>query len=133
MIAAAGCDSVGTDVRPLDDVLVVSVVADDPMAQPVLAFVTEGVPGCATPIAHRTRVGSDRLTVEVEGLEVSTGPECLALIPSWFSVTIPRWAAEGVDVEVHHRGETDRYRILYGDEGPALAAVRTSVTRPGPR
>ncbi|WP_412067951.1 hypothetical protein [Rubrivirga sp. IMCC43871] len=132
-LAVAGCDTVRPDVVPLDDVLVVDVVAADPAVPPALTFVTEGTPGCATPVAYRTRVSRDVLTVEVNGLEVPTGPTCRALIPSSFAVAVPTTTASALGVEVRHRGVTDRYEVRHGEDGLVLVPVRTSATRPGPR
>ncbi|WP_412063519.1 hypothetical protein [Rubrivirga sp. IMCC45206] len=132
-LAVAGCDTVRPDVVALDDVLVVDVVAADPAVLPALTFVTEGAPGCATPVAYRTRVSRDVLTVEVDGLEVPTGPTCRAFIPSSFAVAVPTTTASALDVEVRHRGETDRYEVRYADGGLELVPVRTSATRAGPR
>ena len=134
LLSLAGCDSLGTDIVALDDVLVVDLVAVSPTSPPVLGFVTEGTPGCATPIAYETRVASDVLTVEVEGLEITRGPTCLALIPSSFTVALPSTRYGGpLTVDVRHRGETDRYTVQFDGEGPVLVPVHTSVTRPGPR
>ncbi len=123
----AGCDSTGADVVALDDVLVVDLV-EGPVAS--VRFVTEGTPGCYQPIAHRTQVARDLLTVDVDGLEVETGPVCRAITPSSFVVALPPGASR---VEVRHRGRADAYAVRYQDDARVLVPVRTSVTRPGPR
>lgn len=134
LLSLAGCDSLGGDVVALDDVLVVDLVAAGGTAPPALAFVTEGVPGCATPIVYQTRVARDVLTVEVDGLQVETGPTCRALIPSGFTVALPSTRYGGpLAVEIRHRGETDRYRVQFGAGGLVLVPIHTSQTRLGPR
>ena len=128
-LLVGGCDASSGPVS-LDDVLVLDVVAGAPA---VVAFTTEGTPGCYVPIAHRTRVVGTVVSVEVDGLDVAAGYPCRAITPSSFAVALPMGVAGDLRIEVRHRGETDAYVVRGGDDGPVLDPVRTSVTRLGPR
>ena len=127
LLALVGCDGLEDGLAPLEDVLVVDLESD---AAPVVRLTTEGTPGCATPIAYRTRAKLGVLTVEVGGLEVETGPTCRALIPSSLAVALPPGARA---LEVRLRGARDRYGVRNTQDGLVLVPIRTTVTRPGPR
>lgn len=127
---AAGCDSVGSGLTPLADVLVVDVSDTSPLT---VSFVTEGRPGCYVPIAHRTRAIGTTLSVEVDGLDHDAASPCRALTPSAFAVAVPMGVQGDLRLEIRHRGQTDVYDLRSGLAGWYLDPVRQSVTRLGPR
>lgn len=121
----AGCDSGGPAV---EDDLIVTWVSDG--SGPRVRLETERYSTCPPPLAVRSDADDERLRIVVEGLSGPPGA-CDAEGVSTAEVPI-RVRLGSYDVEVVHRGRTDLYRATNGVVF-SFEAVRTSVTRPGPR
>lgn len=130
LLAVAGCDSTGTGVVSLDDVLVVDLFTAEP---PTIRFETEQTHGCFTPIAYRARTTAASLSVVIDGLAVEDAPACRAITTSQFRLSLPQPFDPDFRIEIEHWGETDVYRVRSTEAGLDLVAVRTSTTRLGPR
>ena len=126
LVAVAGCDSSGPFAVSGD--LIVTYVSDAQGDRVVLE--TADALTCPPPLAVRTREREGGVRIVVEGLDGPLGP-CDQ--QTWTRAEVPvRVVLGSYDIEIEHEGEIDLYRATNGVTF-SFEAVRTSVTRLGPR
>ena len=135
-VVAVGCDSVDEDVaRPVDGPLVVSVVRLDAAAtgsgQTLLQIETEEDYSCLLPLA--VRYGRDRRTLRADVRGIAATDACFTAIgPA--SAALPLDLEDGAyTLELRHLGQTDLYALVVVAGAVRAEAVRTDVSRLGPR
>ena len=124
--ATAGCDS--AEEPPVVGDLIVTYVADGDGHR--VRLETEDAYTCPPPLAVRWEGDRDGVQAVVDGLSGPLGP-CDQ--QGFAAAEVPVEVRLGTyDVEIVHRGQTDLYAATNGVVF-SFEAVRTSVTRPGPR
>jgi hypothetical protein len=135
-LAVAGCDTAEEDVAgPVEGPLVVSVVRLDASAtgsdRTLLQIETEEEYHCLLPLA--VRYDRERRTLRAGVRGIAETDACFTAIgPA--SARLPLDLRDGAyTLELHHLGETDLYALVVVEGVVRAEAVRTEVSRLGPR